>query len=494
MEKIKLILKLNHARINLGNKMMSESKLEYLNSHESVYEKYFHKIFPIIECSHECTDRYFFGECKPKKRIDYANPQMKVKHLDFFEEHRYFYEKEFGIKLDYNTISSSIIITPELLEKYTNKLNWRYIAGNKTLCFLSLEDLKKHTIKFTDHVDVLELCNQIDKNENMKKFIEIVYDKKYGKAKERSANTETKDKTKDKMNEQMRWQIQTYISMTSPFAQLCSMEIKTYPQSANPQSANPQSANPQSANPQSANPQSANAYILGRTVEEGTSIAWIALSYAYDFRDAVRDVSNGTHIKLLEKYQNKLNWHNISRNRSITPEIIEKYMEKIDWEALSSNRSLTDELIEKYQNKLNWTRLSSALYLNLEIIKKYIDKWDWEKISENESLDMEILEYVRPAECINMKKLSSNPCITSEMVKKFNIIEKYGNDLRYNYGLIERIAYINRIHKKSLEYRENSPNQSQCVRFLTQNVGKDLCKLILSYTKRFFKIENSEAL
>ena len=124
------------------------------------------------------------------------------------------------------------LITPELLEKYTNKLNWRYIAGNKTLCLLSLEDLKKHTIKFTDHVDVLEL----DKNENMKKFIEIVYDKKYGKAKERSANTETKDK----MNEQMRWQIQTYISMTSPFAQLCSMEIKTYPQSAISESANPQ--------------------------------------------------------------------------------------------------------------------------------------------------------------------------------------------------------------------------------------------------------------
>ena len=93
---------------------------------------------------------------------------------------------------------------------------------------------------------------------------------------------------------------------------------------------------------------------------------------------------------LLEKYQDKVDWNEISRNRNIlwTIPMIQKFKNRINWDTFSEyfgeieGEMVTENIIETFKDKWNWHELSqnSNVNLSFELLDKFADLWDWEEI------------------------------------------------------------------------------------------------------------------
>ena len=107
-----------------------------------------------------------------------------------------------------------------------------------------------------------------------------------------------------------------------------------------------------------------------------TDEAWKELSGTYSWSES-----------LLEKYLDKVDWHDVSENPFIlwTIPMIQKFKNRIDWDKfsrLARAETLTEAFIDAFKDKWNWTELSenSAMELTHELLEKYADKWNWETI------------------------------------------------------------------------------------------------------------------
>ena len=92
----------------------------------------------------------------------------------------------------------------------------------------------------------------------------------------------------------------------------------------------------------------------------------------------------------LEKYQDKVDWEEISRNSLIrwTIPMIQKFQKKINWDVFSDNAEeqiLTESYLETFKEKWNWHNLSdnSCIEFTEELLEKFADRWDWEKLIDN---------------------------------------------------------------------------------------------------------------
>lgn len=90
---------------------------------------------------------------------------------------------------------------------------------------------------------------------------------------------------------------------------------------------------------------------------------------------------------LLEKYQDKVDWQEVSENRDIlwTIPMIQKFKNRIDWDKFSRNantETLSEAFLDAFKDKWNWAELSSNSNLELShnLLEKYADKWNWEEI------------------------------------------------------------------------------------------------------------------
>ena len=93
---------------------------------------------------------------------------------------------------------------------------------------------------------------------------------------------------------------------------------------------------------------------------------------------------------LLEKYQDKVNWNEISGNTEIcwTIPMLQKFQKKINWEILSEQinaEALTESTIEAFKNQWNWHKLPCNWHLKItpQLLEKYADRWDWEQIIDH---------------------------------------------------------------------------------------------------------------
>ena len=107
-----------------------------------------------------------------------------------------------------------------------------------------------------------------------------------------------------------------------------------------------------------------------------TEEAWKELSSNFNWSEAT-----------LEKYQDKVNWDDISENRNIrwTIPMIQKFHKKINWDKFSDyadENTLTEGIIEAFKDKWNWRNLSNNgnVPTTDELLEKYADRWDWEQI------------------------------------------------------------------------------------------------------------------
>ena len=115
-----------------------------------------------------------------------------------------------------------------------------------------------------------------------------------------------------------------------------------------------------------------------------TEEAWKKLSSNFNWSETT-----------LEKYQDKVDWDEISENRNIrwTIPMIQKFQKRINWDKFSDyadENILTESVIETFKEKWNWHKLSdnNNLQLTDELLEKYADRWDWEQIINNYCLNI----------------------------------------------------------------------------------------------------------
>ena len=164
------------------------------------------------------------------------------------------------------------------------------------------------------------------------------------------------------------------------------------------------------------------------------------------------DVERYISLNLIEKYNYKLYYWNLSKNLNITQGFILKYPYQ-DWniEYLIENNKITNfktltkfkhinkEIINKYSNKpWDWewlienTNIDVKRYISLELFKKYKNKWNYNDLSKILNLNEEfILKY--PYQNWDIEYLIKNNKITNfKILTKFKhinkeIIDKYSN-------------------------------------------------------------------
>ena len=149
-------------------------------------------------------------------------------------------------------------------------------------------------------------------------------------------------------------------------------------------------------------------------------------------------------LNLIEKYNYKLCYWNLSKNLNITEEFILKYpYQQWDIDYLIKNNKITDfntlskfkninkDIIDKYPNKswnLKWlienTNIDVEKYISLELFKKYKNKWDYNDLSKILNINEEfILKY--PYQNWDIKYLIKNNKITDfKVLSKFKYIDE----------------------------------------------------------------------
>ena len=84
-------------------------------------------------------------------------------------------------------------------------------------------------------------------------------------------------------------------------------------------------------------------------------------------------------------------WKELSSSFNWSEALLEKYQDKVNWDEISENRNIrwTIPMIQKFQKKLNWERFSEYADENIlteSFIEAFKDKWDWNKLSGNDNV------------------------------------------------------------------------------------------------------------
>ena len=111
-----------------------------------------------------------------------------------------------------------------------------------------------------------------------------------------------------------------------------------------------------------------------------TEEAWKDLSSSFNWSET-----------MLEKYQDKVDWNDISTNTSIrwTVPMIQKFKRRINWDKFSEYVNeydvLTENIIETFKDKWNWHKLSrnSGVNMSFGLLDKFADLWDWDEIIDS---------------------------------------------------------------------------------------------------------------
>lgn len=93
-------------------------------------------------------------------------------------------------------------------------------------------------------------------------------------------------------------------------------------------------------------------------------------------------------------------WQNLSSSYPFSAELLEKYKDRLDWHEVSGNSNIcwTVAMLEKFRRLIDWRELSESSQKSLftaEILLKFKDCWDWSVISDRQYLSDATIDKVK---------------------------------------------------------------------------------------------------
>ena len=82
-------------------------------------------------------------------------------------------------------------------------------------------------------------------------------------------------------------------------------------------------------------------------------------------------------------------WKKISEGETLSMEMLEKYQDKLDWEEISGNGCImwTVDGVKKFIRRIDWSEFSYRCldtFICEATLREFRDKWDWKKISDRD--------------------------------------------------------------------------------------------------------------
>ena len=105
-------------------------------------------------------------------------------------------------------------------------------------------------------------------------------------------------------------------------------------------------------------------------------------------------------------------WKELSGDFSWSEALLEKYQDRVDWDEISSNDNIrwTIPMIGKFSKRINWNTFSEAAeeeVLTPEVIEAFKDKWNWHELSGNRSLKLTFQELEKYADFLDWEEVIS---------------------------------------------------------------------------------------
>ncbi len=108
----------------------------------------------------------------------------------------------------------------------------------------------------------------------------------------------------------------------------------------------------------------------------------------------------------VERFKDKIplqGWIDLLGNKRFTTEFVEKLVQELEmnddlWEAISSGQRLNQEFMERYQDELNWFELSLHQKFDIDFIFKMKDKISLNNLSMNDCLNEQMIEQISEKE------------------------------------------------------------------------------------------------
>ena len=92
-------------------------------------------------------------------------------------------------------------------------------------------------------------------------------------------------------------------------------------------------------------------------------------------------------------------WKELSENFSWSEALLEKYQDQVDWHEISCNSNVvwTVPMVQKFKNRIDWNKFSeyaSEAVMTEPFLDAFKEKWNWSELSDNRNLTMthELLE------------------------------------------------------------------------------------------------------
>ena len=86
-------------------------------------------------------------------------------------------------------------------------------------------------------------------------------------------------------------------------------------------------------------------------------------------------------------------WKSLAGNFKWTEALLEKYQNDVNWDEISENTNIqwTIPMLQKFSNRINWSKFSE--YANEDtltpmVIEIFKDRWDWHELSHNHDLKL----------------------------------------------------------------------------------------------------------
>jgi len=142
-------------------------------------------------------------------------------------------------------------------------------------------------------------------------------------------------------------------------------------------------------------------------------------------------------MPFLEKYPEKINWTNLSKNKNAIY-LLQQNPDKIDWDLLSYNENAT-HLLEKNPDKIHWSNLSSNQNA-IHILEKNPNKIDWDELSYNKNA---IHLLAKNREKINWDNLDRNDNVICLLDNISHLIPDLKINTKYTEFWLGMIQYNN---------------------------------------------------
>ena len=81
----------------------------------------------------------------------------------------------------------------------------------------------------------------------------------------------------------------------------------------------------------------------------------------------------GLSKSFIEKFQDRMNWHWISRYQKLSESFIEKFHDRVNWKDISEYQKLSELCIEKFQQRVDWFEFSFScnVVLSMSFYERY---------------------------------------------------------------------------------------------------------------------------